>query len=134
MWVPAQAIAYGFMMCGAAFATTTLIAGKRDIDLSSARGILLLFTTGAALLVVVTAALRLDVHYWETSLSGFMLFAALASYFCDDIASLDGDFDDDRSGWKSAICGALVLYLNFINLYLILSRVLAWAASQAKKE
>jgi uncharacterized protein len=133
-WVPPAALAYGFLMCGVSFALTALIADRKNIDLSSSRGILLLFATGTALIVLFTGALRLDVHYWETSLSGFVLFAALASYFCDDIASLDGDFEDDRSGWKSAICGALVLYLNFINLYLILSRMVAWAISQSKKD
>ena len=134
MWIPAAALAYGFLMCGASFAATAVIAKLQDIDLSSSRRVLLLFATGVALIVIVTSALRLNVHFWGAALSGFTLFAALASYFCDDIASLDGDFEDDRSGWKSAICGALVLYLNFINLYLILSRLLAWALSQTKRD
>lgn len=133
-WVPIAALAYGFVMCGLGFAATALIAARTKTDLSSSRGILLLFATGTALIMLVTPVLRLDSHYWGTSLTGFILFAALASYFCDDIASLDGEFDDDSSGWKSAICGALILYLNFINLYLILTRVVAWSVSKWKRD
>jgi uncharacterized protein len=134
VWVPAAALAYGFLMCGVAFAMTAAIAVKRQIDLSSSRGILLLFATGLSLVIVVTTVLRLGIHFWGTALTGFILFAILASYFCDEIASLDEQFDDDPSGWKSAICGALVLYLNFINLYLILSRFIVWALSLPRED
>ena len=72
---------------------------------------------------MVTSVLRLGVDYWGTACTAFMIFAALASYYCDDISDLDLEFDDDLSGWKSAVCGALILYLNFINLYLLAVRL-----------
>jgi len=123
IWIPATAIAYGFLLCAFAFAATATIASWRNIDLSAPRGILLLFGVGITLITVITAPLRIDADYWGTSFTGFVIFAALASYYCDDIRELDLEFEDDLPGWKSAICGALILYLNFINIYLLTMRL-----------
>ena len=124
IWIPAPALAYAFMTCALGFGASAAIARWRDIDLSSPQGIGLLFVTGIVLISITSFALRLHVDYFGTAFTAFVLFAALASYYCDDIRALDLEFDDDPSGWKSAICGALILYLNFINLYLLVMRLL----------
>ncbi len=131
LWIPAPALAYGFFVCALAFTATAAIASWRRIDLSAPRGILLLFGVGIAVIAIVTAALQLDADYWGTSYTGFVIFAALASYYCDDIRDLDLEFDDDLPGWKSAICGALILYLNFINVYLLTLRLFTQSFSSS---
>jgi uncharacterized protein len=132
-WIPASAVAYGFLLSGLSFAATAAIARWRQIDLSATRGIFTLFGVGFGLIVTMTSALRLDVDYWGTACTAFMIFAALASYYCDDISDLDLEFDDDLSGWKSAVCGALLLYLNFINLYLLVVRLVTFSFSNSEK-
>jgi len=123
IWFPPSAIAYGFLVSSLAFGISAAVSRWRRIDLSSWIGTLLLFGAGLGLVATLTLALRLDLAYWETSFGGFMIFAALACYFAVDIGNLDLEFDDDPSEWKAAICGALILYLNFVNLYLILLRL-----------
>jgi len=132
-WIPATAVAYGFLLSGLSFAATAAIARWRHIDLSATRGIFTLFGVGFGLIVALTLALRLDVDYWGTSCTAFVIFAALASYYCDDISDLDLEFDDDLSGWKSAVCGALLLYLNFINLYLLVVRLVTFSVANSEK-
>jgi FtsH-binding integral membrane protein len=134
-FIPPSAVAYGFLLSGVSFAATAAIARWRQIDLSLPRGIFTLFGVGFGLITVATSVLRLDVDYWGTACTAFMIFAALASYYCDDISDLDLEFDDDLSGWKSAVCGALILYLNFVNIYLLAVRFinLAFASSEKRK-
>jgi FtsH-binding integral membrane protein len=132
-WIPATAVAYGFLLSGLSFGATAAIARWRHIDLSAPRGIFTLFSVGLGLIATTTFGLRLDVDYWGTSITAFVIFAALASYYCDDISDLDLEFDDDLSGWKSAVCGALLLYLNFINLYLLAVRLITFSFSNSEK-
>jgi uncharacterized protein len=121
--IPSSAIAYGFFLSAISFAVTAAIASRRGVDLGSWRGIFLLFAVGFVLIPAITLPLRLAVEYWATAFAGFAIFACLAAFFSDDIRNLDLEFEDDRAGWKSAICGALILYLNFVNLYLIVMRL-----------
>jgi uncharacterized protein len=132
-WIPASAIAYGFLLSGLSFAATAVVARWREIDLSASRGIFTLLGIGLGLISTITSVLRLDVDYWGTACTAFVIFAALASYYCEDISDLDLEFDDDLSGWKSAVCGALILYLNFINLYLLAMRFITFAFSSSAK-
>lgn len=122
-WISPVAIAYGFLMSSAAFAITAGVAYKRVIDLGSNKGIYLLFGVGFALIASLTLSLRLSFEYWQTAVTGFGIFACLAWFFMADIRDLDLEFEDDLSGWKSAVCGALLLYLNFVNLYLLATRL-----------
>lgn len=134
-FIPPSAVAYGFLLSGVSFAATAAIARWLQIDLSLPRGIFTLFGVGFGLITVATSVLRLDVDYLGTACTAFVIFAALASYYCDDISDLDLEFDDDLSGWKSAVCGALILYLNFVNIYLLALRFinLAFASSEKRK-
>jgi FtsH-binding integral membrane protein len=132
-WIPATAIAYGFLLSALSFAVTAAVARWRQIDLSETRGIFTLFGVGMALIAMTTSVLRLDANYWGTACIAFVIFAVLASYYCDDIGDLDLEFDDDLSGWKSAVCGAAILYLNFINLYLLTIRFITFALSGSEK-
>ena len=132
-WIPASAIAYGFLLSALSFAATAGIARWRQIDLSKPRGIFTLYGVGLSLIATSTSVLRLDADYWGTACTAFVVFAALASYYCEDISDLDLEFDDDLSGWKSAVCGALILYLNFINLYLLAMRFISFAFFSSEK-
>ena len=49
----------------------------------------MLFGIGFGLIAATTSVLRLGVDYWGTACTAFMIFAALASYYCDDISDLD---------------------------------------------
>ena len=132
IWIPAPALAFAFLMCALSFGATAAIAKWKKIDLSSPLGILLLFVSGLVLISVISYALGLHADYFGTAFTAFVLFAALASYYCDDIRELDLQFEDDPSEWKSAVCGALILYLNFINLYLLVTRLVGETFSREK--
>jgi FtsH-binding integral membrane protein len=62
------------------------------------------------------------------------VFANLVSHHKDDLTDLYEEFDDDPSEWKSAVCGALLLSLSFVNLYLLAASTVGRWGSRASEE
>lgn len=133
-WITPAALACGFLLIGLSFATTALLAHVIDLDLTSFWGVMLTFGTGIVLIAVLTYGLKLDGDWGGAGFAGFMLFAGLSCFFMEDIADLECEFDDDRSRWKAALCAALILYLNFVNLYLVTMRILYLGAAQLEED
>jgi FtsH-binding integral membrane protein len=77
-------------------------------------------------LALVSALVGLVQHmvYWVTTATGILLFSALTAY---DVQKLKRYEQPEGAGEeaveKSAIVGALALYLDFVNLFLYLLRI-----------
>ena len=54
------------------------------------------------------------------ALIGILFFGNLVAYHANDIEDMYMEFEDDPQGWKAALCGALLLYLDFVNLYILI--------------
>ena len=63
--------------------------------------------------------------YWIVTYLGVLIFVALTAYDTQKIKRMGASVDDDGSDdvRKAAIMGALILYLDFINLFLYLLRL-----------
>jgi len=63
--------------------------------------------------------------YWIVSYVGILIFVGLTAYDTQKIKKIGANvnMDDEQTTQKLAIMGALALYLDFINLFLMLLRV-----------
>jgi FtsH-binding integral membrane protein len=63
--------------------------------------------------------------YWVTTYAGVLVFTLLTAYDTQKIKMLGTVVDENSDeGRKAAINGALQLYLDFINLFLLILRIL----------
>jgi hypothetical protein len=62
--------------------------------------------------------------YWVTTATGILLFSALTAYDVQKLKRYEQPAGaDEEAVEKSAIVGALALYLDFVNLFLYLLRL-----------
>ena len=63
--------------------------------------------------------------YWIITYVGVLIFVGLTAYDTQKIKNMSLQLDaESEEGRKGAIMGALALYLDFINLFIILLRFL----------
>jgi uncharacterized protein len=62
--------------------------------------------------------------YWIISYAGVLLFVGLTAYDTQKIKKMGKVVEGVQTTQKMAILGALTLYLDFINLFLFLLRIL----------
>lgn len=94
-------------------------------DLSGWGGFLYMALIGLIIASVVNLFLRSAGFYYIVSYIGVLIFVGLTAYDTQKIKqmSLMVDADSD-AGKKGAILGALTLYLDFINMFIFLLRIL----------
>jgi FtsH-binding integral membrane protein len=94
-------------------------------DLTGMGSFMMMGLWGLILASVVNLFLQSDMIYWLTTFMGVLIFVGLTAYDVQKIKDLNviGNAGTDEDH-KEAIHGALVLYLDFINLFLFLLRLL----------
>ncbi|HSG99419.1 MAG TPA: Bax inhibitor-1/YccA family protein [candidate division Zixibacteria bacterium] len=103
--------------------STWAIATKRD--LSRLGSILFMGLIGLVLATVVNMFWANSTLYWITTYAGVLLFVGLTAYDTQYLKRLgQSEAADGERGQKLAIFGALKLYLDFINLFLLLLRIM----------
>ena len=78
--------------------------------------------------LIIASVVNIFVHnemlYWITTYAGILIFVGLTAYDTQKIKEMNivgnAGTEEDR---KEAILGALTLYLDFINLFLLLLRL-----------
>jgi FtsH-binding integral membrane protein len=60
---------------------------------------------------------------WVISVAGVLIFAGLTAYDTQKIKEMYEPMDDGTVSGRKAVMGALSLYLDFINLFLMLLRL-----------
>src|SRR5437016_6748841 len=110
-----------FLTCSIMFAGTSVLGYITKIDLSRFGGIFMMALIGIIAASVINIFLGSSTLGWIISLIGVILFVALTAYDTQKIKrwseSVDGASEDGR---KASVMGALMLYLDFINLFLLL--------------
>ena len=80
---------------------------------------------GVILASVVNIWLGSDTLYWIVTYVGILIFVGLTAYDTQKIKNMSGvSLQGGEIEQKAAIMGALRLYLDFINLFLLLLRVM----------
>ncbi|RYU82145.1 Bax inhibitor-1/YccA family protein [Hymenobacter persicinus] len=119
-----ESIASTFFISGATFGVMSLYGFFTGADLSRWGSLLLMGLIGLVIASVVNMFWFNSTLYWITTFVGVLLFVALIAYDTQKIKMMAfmglGNDDLDR---KTAVWGALSLYLDFINLFLFLLRI-----------
>jgi FtsH-binding integral membrane protein len=93
-------------------------------DLTSMGNLLLMGLIGLVIASLVNMFLHNEIIYWVTTFIGIIVFVGLIAYDTQKIKAMyqTGAIEGDNVR-KGAILGALSLYLDFINLFLMLLRL-----------
>jgi FtsH-binding integral membrane protein len=123
LWMPPASITFGFFLTALTFGVMALYGRYTKADLGSMKSIGMLVLVGLGLMILINLVLGHDEHFYATSFLGIMFFAGLTASHIRDIRNLDWEFDDDdASNDKAALVGALLIYLDFVNLYMLFMR------------
>ena len=123
LYFPTPAVMYGFLYTAVMFGFMALYGHVTRSDLGSTRSILLMISYGFGLQLFCNLALGHSEAYFGTATLGILIFAVLASYHAQNIRNFEWEFDDDDARQdKAALIGALLLYLDFVNLYMLIMR------------
>ncbi|HEX5184092.1 MAG TPA: Bax inhibitor-1/YccA family protein [Allosphingosinicella sp.] len=115
-------IALTFFATAAAFLSLSLWGYTTKRDLSGMGTFLLMGLVGVLVAMLINAFFPSGPMTMAISLIGVLLFAGLTAYDTQTIKSIYFDVGGTEFARKSAIMGALKLYLDFINLFLFLLR------------
>jgi hypothetical protein len=114
-------IATTFFITGGMFGAMAVYGTVTKRDLTSWGSFLFMGLIGMIIAMVVNIFLQSTMLYWLISFAGVLIFTGLTAYDVQKIRGMavDGTFPQN----KLAIYGALRLYLDFINLFLMLLRI-----------
>ncbi|KXK46762.1 MAG: Inner membrane protein YbhL [Chlorobi bacterium OLB5] len=114
-----------FLICSMMFGGTSILGFITKMDLTKFGAYLTMALIGLIAAMVVNLFLNSSMMSWIISLIGVILFVGLTAYDTQKIKNMAGGIDAaSEDGKKASIMGALTLYLDFINLFLFLLRLL----------
>jgi len=113
-----SSIASTFLISAGMFGAMSLYGYLTKSDLTSWGSFLFMGLIGVVIASVVNIFLQSSMIYWIVSFCGIIVFTGLTAYDTQKIKN------QGNVGPKGAILGALTLYLDFINMFLIMLRLL----------
>ncbi|MFZ5690901.1 MAG: Bax inhibitor-1/YccA family protein [Pseudomonadota bacterium] len=119
----ANSIANVFFISAAAFGTLSLYGYTTQRDLSPIGSFLIMGLFGLIIASLVNIWLQSDGMSFVISVVGVLVFAGLTAWDTQKIKEMYSEADDHQSAGRKAVMGALALYLDFINLFLMLLRL-----------
>jgi uncharacterized protein len=126
LWLPPAAVAFGFLLTAFTFGAMALYGRNTKCDLGSIKSLGMLLGTGMGLMILLNLVFRNGEPFYATSFLGIMLFAGLTASHIQDIRNMDWEFeDDDPAQDKAALVSALLIYLDLVNLYMMIMRFAA---------
>lgn len=118
-------VATTFFVTAGTFGVMSLIGFFTKKDLSKFGGILFMLLIGLVIATVVNIFWANDSLYWIITYAGVLIFVGLTVYDTNKIKRmLEMCPEENEMTQKIALLGALTLYLDFINLFLYLLRLL----------
>lgn len=124
----ASSIATTFFVTAGTFAVMSAYGYFTKKDLTSWGNILFMGLIGIVIASVVNWFLKSEMLYWVVTYIGVLVFTGLIAYDTQKIKNMYSGIittkDDEmlETQSKSSIMGALMLYLDFVNLFLLLLR------------
>ncbi|MDR3569999.1 MAG: Bax inhibitor-1/YccA family protein [Syntrophobacteraceae bacterium] len=113
-----------FFITGGTFAAMSAYGYVTKRDLTSIGGFLMMGLIGIIIASVVNIFLRSSAFDWLITYAGIAIFIGLTAYDTQSIKAMAyAGFAGSEDERKGAIIGALRLYLDFINLFLLLLRI-----------
>jgi len=130
-WASLTDIWLALFATGAMFAAMSIIGFTTNIDLSGMRSYLLMGLIGLIVASVINIFWASSALYWIVTYAGVLLFVALTAYDTQWIKrtateiEVAGMSSGEATVRRVAIIGALQLYLDFINLFLYILRIVS---------
>ena len=120
-----SSIASTFMVASGTFAAMSVYGYATKRDLTGWGSFLFMGLIGVIIASVVNIFLHSAMITWVTSYLGVFIFVGLTAYDTQKIRRIgQSGFADSDSRHKAAVLGALTLYLDFINLFFMLLRIM----------
>lgn len=118
-------IASTFFVTAGTFAIMSIYGYYTKKDLTSWGNLLFMALIGVIIASVVNFFMQSEMLYWLITYAGVFVFVGLTAYDTQKIKrmSTTSEIGSEQES-KGAIIGALTLYLDFINLFLLLLRVM----------
>ena len=112
-----------FFISAAAFGALSVWGYTTKRDLTGFGSFLLMGLIGVIIASVVNIFLKSSGLDWIISLVGVIVFAGLTAWDTQKIKEMYDPMDDGTVAGRKAVMGALSLYLDFINLFMLLLRL-----------
>jgi FtsH-binding integral membrane protein len=120
----AESIATTFFVTAGTFGLVSVYGATTKADLTSIGSFCMMGLIGVILASVVNIFLKSSGLYWITTYVGIFVFIGLTAYDTAKLKAISMSVGTDQElGKKMSVMGALTLYLDFINMFLLLLRV-----------
>jgi FtsH-binding integral membrane protein len=113
-----------FFISAASFGALSLYGYTTQRSLSAMGSFLIMGLFGLIIASLVNIFLQSSGMSFVISAVGVLIFAGLTAYDTQNIKEMYDGSDDANTGGRKAVMGALTLYLDFINLFMMLLRLL----------
>ena len=117
-------IARVFFITAGTFAAMSLYGYTTQRDLSQWGSFLLMGLIGIIIASLVNLFIASSALQFAISVIGVVVFVGLTAWDTQQIKEMYVEYDDGQVAGKKAVMGALRLYLDFINLFMMLMRLL----------
>jgi len=119
-----SSIAETFVIAAATFGVMTIFGLTTHWDLTRFGSLLFMALFGLILATVFNLFFQNPAVYWITTYAGILIFIGLIAYDTQKLKNMSLAVGaDGEVSRKASIMGALALYLDFINLFLLLLRI-----------
>ena len=112
-----------FFISAATFGAMSLYGYTTQRDLTGFGSFLFMGLIGIIIASLVNIFLHSSGLDWVISVLGVLIFTGLTAYDTQNIKEMYSPMDDGTVAGRKAVMGALRLYLDFINLFLMLLRL-----------
>jgi uncharacterized protein len=112
-----------FFISAASFGALSLWGYTTQRDLTGMGSFLIMGLFGLIIAMVVNIFLKSSGLDFMISAAGVLIFAGLTAWDTQKIKEMFSASDDVNAGGRKAVMGALALYLDFINLFMMLLRL-----------
>ena len=119
-----QSIVQVFFITAAAFGALSLYGYTTKRDLSGMGSFMVMGLFGLIIASIVNIFMASSALQWAISMMGVIVFSGLTAWDTQAIKEMYVEGDDEATGGRKAIMGALRLYLDFINLFMSLLQLL----------
>jgi len=120
----AQSIGATFFVTAGVFGIMAVYGSVTKTDLTTVGNLLFMALLGLILATVVNMFLHSAALQWATTYLSVLIFTGLTAYDAQRVKGMYQTGAGDEAETKGAILGALALYLDFINLFLSLIRLM----------
>jgi len=117
-------IASTFVATAGMFGVMSIIGLTTGMDLTKVGNIAFMALIGIIIASLINWFLQSEALYWVISIVGVLVFIALIARDTQKLKAMALKTDvNSEQGQKTSLMGALILYLDFINLFLFLLRI-----------